>query len=93
LFDDAAALKAWLPGWHARRAPDFAARMARVNPAVIPRNHMVEAALAAATAGDLGPFAALLAAVTDPFGPVAGREAFALPAPQGLAPYVTFCGT
>jgi serine/tyrosine/threonine adenylyltransferase len=93
LFDDATALRRWLPAWEARRAPDYAQRMARVNPAVIPRNHLVEAALVAATAGDMGPFQALLAQVTDPFGPAAGREGFALPAPQGLAPYVTFCGT
>ena len=93
LFTDAGALRAWLPAWAARRAPDYAARMAGVNPGVIPRNHLVEAALQAATAGDLAPFEALLAAVTDPFGPVVGREAFALPAPQGLAPYVTYCGT
>ena len=63
------------------------------NPAVIPRNHMVEAALDAATAGDMAPFAALLAAVTDPFGAEAGREAFVLPPPEGLAPHVTYCGT
>jgi serine/tyrosine/threonine adenylyltransferase len=93
LFADATALRAWLPQWQARRAADHAGRMARVNPAVIPRNHLVEAALEAATAGDLAPFEALLVAVTDPFGPIAGRERFALPAPKGLAPYVTFCGT
>jgi serine/tyrosine/threonine adenylyltransferase len=93
LFADASALRAWLPLWTARRAPDYAARMGRVNPAVIPRNHLVEAALVAATAGDMAPFEALLAAVTDPFGSVAGREGFALPAPVGLAPYVTYCGT
>jgi len=53
----------------------------------------VEAALEAATAGDMAPFEALLAAVRDPFGPEAGREGFTLPAPQGFGAYVTFCGT
>jgi serine/tyrosine/threonine adenylyltransferase len=93
LFADAAALGAWLPRWQARLAPDAAGRIRAVNPAIIPRNHMVELALEAATVGDMAPFDALLAAITDPFADTAGRERFALPAPQGLAPYVTYCGT
>ncbi len=93
LFDDPTALMAWLPLWRARLAEGAAARMDRVNPIVIPRNHLVEEALAAATAGDLGPFRALLAAVSDPFGRVEGREVYALPAPSGFGPYKTFCGT
>jgi serine/tyrosine/threonine adenylyltransferase len=93
LFDDASALRDWLPRWRARLGGDAAARMDRVNPNVIPRNHLVEAALTAANDGDLGPFRALLAAICDPFGPVAGREAYALPAPLGFGPYRTYCGT
>ena len=38
--------------------------MDRVNPVYIPRNHLVEEALAAATAGDLDPSSELLDAVT-----------------------------
>ena len=38
--------------------------MDRVNPVYIPRNHLVEEALAAATDGDLDPFERLLDAVT-----------------------------
>jgi serine/tyrosine/threonine adenylyltransferase len=93
LFDDPAALLAWLPQWRARLMPDAAMRMDRINPVVIPRNHLVEVALAAATGGDLEPFHALLAAIGDPFGDVAGREAYALPAPTGFGPYKTYCGT
>jgi uncharacterized protein YdiU (UPF0061 family) len=63
------------------------------NPVIIPRNHLVEAALDAATAGDLAPFTALLAQVQNPFGSAKGRESFALPAPTGFGRYVTFCGT
>ncbi len=88
LFDDFTAMDAWLPRWQAR-GPD-AARMRRANPAVIPRNHRVEEALDAATAGDLAPFTALLAAVRAPFTP---DEAYMLPAPTGFGRYVTFCGT
>ncbi len=62
------------------------------NPIYIPRNHLVEAALTAATAGDLGPFQQLLAVVQDPFTERPGLEAYAEPGP-GSAPYVTFCGT
>ena len=90
LFEDFSAMAAWLPRWRARIAPDWLARMARVNPAVIPRNHQVEAALDAATAGDMGPFQALLAAVVRPF-PV--QEGYVLPAPTGFGGYVTYCGT
>ena len=93
LFADATALRAWLPRWRARLAPDAPARLRAANPAVIPRNHLVEEALAAATAGDMAPFEALLAEVQRPFAPEAGRERFTLPAPTGFGPYVTFCGT
>ncbi len=91
LFDDRAGIAAWLARWQAM-GPDHAA-MLRANPAVIPRNHLVEAALTAATDGDLAPFKALLAEVQRPFDPAAGREAYALPAPAGFGGYVTFCGT
>jgi uncharacterized protein YdiU (UPF0061 family) len=67
--------------------------MRAVNPAIIPRNHLVEAALQAATSGDMAPFHALVAEIRRPFEPAMGREAFALPAPEGFGDYVTFCGT
>ncbi|MCB6176762.1 YdiU family protein [Rhodobacter sp. Har01] len=90
LFDSFAAMEAWLPRWQARLSPGAAARIRAANPAVIPRNHRVEEALEAATAGDLAPFEALLQAVREPF---VEREPYMLPAPSGFGPYVTFCGT
>ena len=93
LFSDATALRAWLPRWRARLAADAPARLRAANPAVIPRNHLVEEALAAATVGDMAPFEALLAELRRPFAPEAGRERFTLPAPTSFGPYVTFCGT
>ncbi len=93
LFEDGAAIKAWLPRWRARLQEDAAVAMLAVNPAVIPRNHLVEAALEAATLGDLMPFQALLVQVRDPFATEAGREGFTLPAPTGFGCYVTYCGT
>ena len=81
----------WQARWRAQ-APDLAA-MRAVNPVVIPRNHLVEAALTSASAGALAPFQTLLAEVQRPFAPAEGREGFALPAPEGFGDYVTFCGT
>jgi uncharacterized protein YdiU (UPF0061 family) len=92
-FADPSRLEGWLPRWRAALAADAAARIRAANPLVIPRNHRVEEALAAATAGDMAPFEALLAQVTDPYADRPGREAFALPAPAGFGRYTTFCGT
>jgi uncharacterized protein YdiU (UPF0061 family) len=86
-------MQAWLPRWHARLGPNAPALIRAANPAVIPRNHLVEQALTSATHGDMEPFTALLAAVKDPFGPQEGRKAYLHPAPAGTGPYVTFCGT
>ena len=68
--------------------------MAAANPLYIPRNHLVEEALEAATAGDVAPFEELLAVVCDPYTPQPGRERYAAPAPESFArQYQTFCGT
>ena len=93
LLPDPAPMQPWLARWQTRLGPEAPALIRAANPAVIPRNHLVEAALTAATQGDMAPFTALLAAVQDPFGPEQGRETFMQPAPRDLGPYVTFCGT
>jgi uncharacterized protein YdiU (UPF0061 family) len=68
--------------------------MQRVNPVYVPRNHLVEESLTAATEGDLGPLGRLLEAVTAPYDERPGLERFAEPAPQDFgATYQTFCGT
>ncbi|MES2813954.1 MAG: YdiU family protein [Pseudomonadota bacterium] len=90
LFDDFTKMEAWLPRWRARAGEAAAQRLAAVNPAVIPRNHNVEAALTAATDGDMAPFHALLSAIQRPY---TESEPYMLPAPTGFGPYVTFCGT
>jgi uncharacterized protein YdiU (UPF0061 family) len=60
----------------------------------IARNHHVEEALTAATAGDLQPFERLLDVVTRPFDQRPGSEAYAGPAPASFAgTFRTFCGT
>jgi uncharacterized protein YdiU (UPF0061 family) len=90
LFDDFRTMEAWLPRWQARAGEGAAHRIATANPAVIPRNHQVEAALATATEGDMAPFHALLAAIQSPF---SEAERYMLPAPTGFGSYVTYCGT
>ena len=91
LFADLAGFDEWLARWLARD-PDGDA-MDRVNPVYIPRNHLVEEALAAATADDLGPLHRLLAAITAPFDERDGLERYAEPAPGEFGQYRTFCGT
>ncbi|MDA9020398.1 YdiU family protein [Flavimaricola sp.] len=96
LFSDAAAFEAWVPQWHARLVDPVAAAEAMdlVNPIYIPRNHLVEEALEAATTdADFGPFEQLLSVLNQPFTPRDGAERYALPAPAGFGPYTTFCGT
>ncbi|WP_420123855.1 protein adenylyltransferase SelO [Nakamurella sp.] len=90
-FLDLAAFDDWLARWRALD-PDPDA-MGRVNPVYIPRNHLVEQALAAAVDGDLDPLHHLLAAVTDPYRARPGFERYADPAPEDFGDYRTFCGT
>jgi uncharacterized protein YdiU (UPF0061 family) len=100
LFADPTALDAWLPAWRARleaerRDPaERRAAMRQANPAVIPRNHLVEEAISAAVEqADLGKFDSLLAALADPYDERPDDDPFTLPAPQGQEVYRTFCGT
>ena len=91
LFADLAGFDAWLTRWRAL-GPD-ASVMDKVNPVYIPRNHLVEEALTAATDGDLKPLEQLLEAVTAPYNERPGLERYAAGAPQDFGAYRTFCGT
>lgn len=73
----------------------LASALRKVNPLYIPRNHLVEEALAAASNGnDLKPFERLLRVVQQPFEDHPQWERFATPAPANFtADYQTFCGT
>ncbi len=96
---DRAPFETWLTRWRellAAQGAEAAAAadaMDAVNPVYIPRNHLVEEALAAATGGDLQPFAAMLKVLAQPFTERPGLEAWAAPAPAAGRPYRTFCGT
>lgn len=95
----AAEFAGWHGRWQARlgrqREPrDVSHRlMRRSNPAVIPRNHRVEAALEAAADGDYGVMERLLGALADPYAHSAAQEDYAPPPPPSSCRYRTFCGT
>jgi uncharacterized protein YdiU (UPF0061 family) len=90
-FVDPGAFEAWAERWRAL-APDAEA-MDRINPVYIPRNHLVEEALAAATAGDMGPVNRLVDVLADPYTVRPGLDRYAAPAPDDFGSYRTFCGT
>ncbi len=90
----------WVTRWRAQldaQGVDLALvadSMDAVNPVYIPRNHLVEEALAAANQGDMKPFEELLDVVTHPFIERDGLDRFAQPAPDGFERgFKTFCGT
>lgn len=91
--------RAWYAHWRlrlgreGRPASSAAALMRSVNPAVIPRNHRVEEALAAAEGhDDLSVLHRLLAALASPYEAGAGAAYYQEPPPDDCH-YRTFCGT
>lgn len=90
----------WFARWQARlkRQPDagkaFRQLMSTHNPAVIPRNHRVEEALAAAVErADLSVMERLLDVLARPYDDPPEEGGYHLPAPPSAEPYRTFCGT
>lgn len=91
LFVDMAAFDDWERRWRTLGPdPDL---MDRVNPVYIPRNHLVEETLGAATQGDLAPLERLLDAVATPYHERPGLERYATAAPKDFGTYRTYCGT
>jgi len=89
----------WLNLWQARlkrqkqSKDEIKALMQKNNPAIIPRNHLVEEVLGAAKNGDLTMFDNFLAALRSPYDYSSEQEAYAkLPSPD-YCNYKTFCGT
>ena len=72
----------------ARPAATVAAAMDRTNPIYIPRNQLVEDALAAAVDGDLAPYEQLLDVVTHPFDERPGTSATPCPPTPAALPHV-----
>jgi serine/tyrosine/threonine adenylyltransferase len=92
----------WHQQWQARLIQQYQQRqqspqssqalMQTRNPAYIPRNHLVEAALKAGATGDMGPFNALLTVLLEPYREQSGCERYQQPDPSNV-PHQTFCGT
>jgi len=100
LFTDHATYDSWATGWRERLAEEpvsgkeRATAMRKVNPAFIPRNHLVEAALnAAVERQDFQPFEELLDVVSRPYEDRPGLERYAMPASPEESVTQTFCGT
>ena len=88
----------WLNVWQTRLKKEALTlnelyhAMQKANPLVIPRNHRVEQALAAANAGDFSVMQKLLEVLSNPFDYSCDIEKFREPPPPGTC-YKTFCGT
>jgi uncharacterized protein YdiU (UPF0061 family) len=99
LFDFPGYFDDWLARWRercARETVDATTRgrqMAAVNPAFIPRNHLVEAAIASAYDGDFAPFHRLLERLEDPYSYTGGDADLASPPRPEQVVQQTFCGT
>jgi serine/tyrosine/threonine adenylyltransferase len=100
LFIEPQAWDAWAEGWRRRleeepgSAAERAAAMRRVNPAFIPRNHLVERVIRAAVdRDDLAPFHELVEVTSRPFDEQPGREDFMRPPEPHEQVRQTFCGT
>jgi uncharacterized protein YdiU (UPF0061 family) len=100
LFADPEAYDNWAAGWRRRLEEESAVgqeravAMRKVNPAFIPRNHLVEAALdAASLRQDFKPFEDLLDIISRPYEERPGFEKYAMPALPEECVLQTFCGT
>ena len=89
----------WQAKWRARlghqqaEKAEVRALMRSANPVVVPRNHRVEEALAAAEDGDFTVMHRLLAVLARPFDEGPENEAYRVGPMAGGEPYRTFCGT
>jgi len=100
LFADAATAAQWTERWRKRVSDDRAdanecrAIMRAANPLFIPRNHLVEEAIAAAVStGDFAPFETLVSVLSRPFDDQPGFERYAAPPRPDQVVRQTFCGT
>lgn len=87
--------KAWKERVESQEGGEEGAReqMKKHNPVVIPRNHLVEAALDAAEGGDLSVMEELLQMLSQPFAYTKEQIEYGV-APQKVNPaYKTYCGT
>jgi uncharacterized protein YdiU (UPF0061 family) len=100
LFTDPGAYDSWAAAWRRRLEEESAAGQARAaamrrsNPAFIPRNHVVQAALDAAfNRQDFQPFEELLDVGSRPYEDRPDLERYTIPARPEECVRATFCGT
>lgn len=83
----------WLADWQFRSTPESRASMKAVNPVFIPRNHRIEAVIAAANQGDYAPFERLTTVLETPFDEQPENAEFENPPTEDERVLATFCGT
>jgi uncharacterized protein YdiU (UPF0061 family) len=100
LFANPGAYDIWAARWRSRTVTDErepsarAEAMRAVNPAFIPRNHLVEQALnAAIDDADFSPFADLMTVLSRPYADQPAFAEYANPPPADERVFRTFCGT
>ena len=100
LYREPSGIDRWLQDWRQRLAQDpqrpaeRVTSMRHANPAFIPRNHRVEAALnAASNAGDLEPFQRLLDVIQRPYDDQPDAADYEQPPQPAERVLKTFCGT
>ena len=100
LFDDPTAFDDWAVEWRRRLAEarredgERQAAMRDVNPAIIPRNHLVEEAInAALETGDFAPFEDLVSVLSSPYEEQPEFDRYAQPPRPDQIVQATYCGT
>jgi uncharacterized protein YdiU (UPF0061 family) len=100
MFGADSAIDGWLRDWRERlvndpqSATERGVAMRRVNPAFIPRNHRVEAALdAASNEGDYQPFQQLVGILQHPYDDQPEHASFGQAPEPSDRVFKTFCGT
>ncbi len=98
-FFSATEFREWHKLWQARlgrqqESKDSSLQLMRnTNPALIPRNHRVEAALEAAEQGNYSVMECLLDALSNPYAHSPEQADYATLPALSASPYQTFCGT
>lgn len=97
---ETAEFKQWYDLWQARLGRQQESKesslqlMRRSNPAIIPRNHRVEAALEAAVKhADYSVMERLIEVLSNPYAHSCEQADYTTPPEQSAVPYRTFCGT
>jgi uncharacterized protein YdiU (UPF0061 family) len=101
LFSDPTAYDDWAEAWRRRLIDDGSAAdermsvMRAANPAIIPRNHLVEEAISAAVSNsDFGPFEELITVLASPYDDVRANLArYTFPPRPDQVVRQTYCGT